>query len=237
MNRRLMLKPGSNGHERGIVLNPPKGNRMLKKLFYLGTLGLLLLLAGAAQANLIIDSGNPPDAMYGLCVTTDQWPAAQFTISIDTTITAVQGMLSWGYGDASYLLSAAIFQDAGGNPPIPGGAELYSQTFNISDSAYSSWQGPAGLNWELAAGTYWLAFGVVTPYADLVANMPFNAAYPLSHVAVGTPWENCDYVSEYLKIGIRVYDNSLPPVPLPGAVWLLGSGLLGLLGWRRFSKV
>lgn len=24
------------------------------------------------------------------------------------------------------------------------------------------------------------------------------------------------------------------PVPLPGAVWLLGSGLLGLAGWRRF---
>jgi len=26
------------------------------------------------------------------------------------------------------------------------------------------------------------------------------------------------------------------PVPLPGAVWLLGSGLLGLAGWRRFRK-
>jgi hypothetical protein len=26
----------------------------------------------------------------------------------------------------------------------------------------------------------------------------------------------------------------LNPVPLPGAVWLLGSGLLGLAGWRRF---
>jgi hypothetical protein len=28
----------------------------------------------------------------------------------------------------------------------------------------------------------------------------------------------------------------LQPVPLPGAVWLLGSGLLGLAGWRRFRK-
>jgi len=28
----------------------------------------------------------------------------------------------------------------------------------------------------------------------------------------------------------------LQPVPLPGAVWLLGSGLLGLAGWRRFRQ-
>jgi hypothetical protein len=25
-------------------------------------------------------------------------------------------------------------------------------------------------------------------------------------------------------------------VPLPGAVWLLGPGLLGLVGWRRFKR-
>jgi hypothetical protein len=25
-------------------------------------------------------------------------------------------------------------------------------------------------------------------------------------------------------------------VPLPGAVWLLGAGLVGLAGWRRFRK-
>jgi PEP-CTERM motif len=27
-----------------------------------------------------------------------------------------------------------------------------------------------------------------------------------------------------------------PNVPLPPTVWLLGSGLLGLTGWRRFKK-
>jgi uncharacterized protein (TIGR03118 family) len=30
--------------------------------------------------------------------------------------------------------------------------------------------------------------------------------------------------------------GSLAPVPIPGAVWLLGSGLLGLAGWRRLRK-
>lgn len=31
-------------------------------------------------------------------------------------------------------------------------------------------------------------------------------------------------------------DEPAPPVPLPGAVWLLGSGLIGLAGWRRLRK-
>jgi hypothetical protein len=30
--------------------------------------------------------------------------------------------------------------------------------------------------------------------------------------------------------------NAVSSVPIPGAVWLLGSGLLGLAGWRRFRK-
>ena len=33
----------------------------------------------------------------------------------------------------------------------------------------------------------------------------------------------------------RGYDVGLNPVPIPGAVWLLGSGLLGLIGIRKRS--
>ena len=30
--------------------------------------------------------------------------------------------------------------------------------------------------------------------------------------------------------------TSISPVPIPGALWLLGSGLIGLIGIRRFRK-
>jgi hypothetical protein len=39
------------------------------------------------------------------------------------------------------------------------------------------------------------------------------------------------------RAGSVYYDNvSLAPVPIPAAVWLLGSGLIGLIGIRRFRK-
>ena len=41
----------------------------------------------------------------------------------------------------------------------------------------------------------------------------------------------------YKGYGWAVHDGNVgSPVPLPGAVWLLGSGLLGLVGLRRFRK-
>ena len=42
---------------------------------------------------------------------------------------------------------------------------------------------------------------------------------------------NRDFFSDYAVAGIEV-----SPVPLPGAVFLFGSALLGFVGFRRFSK-
>ncbi|MFA5110448.1 MAG: VPLPA-CTERM sorting domain-containing protein [Desulfobaccales bacterium] len=36
--------------------------------------------------------------------------------------------------------------------------------------------------------------------------------------------------------GARICELDAVVVPLPGAVWLLGSGLMGWAGWRRFRK-
>jgi len=38
----------------------------------------------------------------------------------------------------------------------------------------------------------------------------------------------------YFVLGIGVQPTN--PVPIPGAVWLLGSGLVGLAGLRKFRK-
>jgi hypothetical protein len=41
-------------------------------------------------------------------------------------------------------------------------------------------------------------------------------------------WEEID--------AVQLHGDTVSEVPIPGAVWLLGSGLLGLGGWRRFRK-
>jgi hypothetical protein len=53
---------------------------------------------------------------------------------------------------------------------------------------------------------------------------PFDAGQPVIwHIS----WD-------FMGTGYDQLPGGGNPVPIPGAVWLLGSGLLGLVGWRRF---
>ena len=52
----------------------------------------------------------------------------------------------------------------------------------------------------------------------------------------GTPWENVGDDQLFYNADARIYAD-FNPVPVPAAVWLLGGGLVGLLGLRRrFNK-
>jgi hypothetical protein len=205
-----------------------------KKIALLGfALMFICSWAVAVQADLIVDTGPDDGGVYtgGSVLSKDQWLAGQFYLPQDFTITQVQGLI--GY-NRSGDIQAVIRADGSGLPV----EEWYSQTFTSSNPNYNTWQGPSGLSWTLPAGTYWLAFEVDAS-STFDGAMKSIAKAPLDHYACanlpGLPpgeFTYLDYFETGLELGFRVYGES-SAVPLPGALLLLGAGLIRLAVYRR----
>ena len=118
------------------------------------------------------------------------------------------------------------------NHNLPGEI-LLSESFLSSAPGQETWQGPAPFSLLLTAGSYWLCFEVPAT-SIFFGTMKDNAVYPLADAEYAYSPGTGTYFS-YLPnmgTGFRVYGDAAP-VPVPGAVWLMGSGLVGLIGLRR----
>ena len=112
------------------------------------------------------------------------------------------------YSDSSwqYLLSST---DLGDSSPAPSEADVIANIGNrawlsgVNTTAYSGWTAVTGLN-DPSAQWIW-----------------------------GSSMEPGSGYGEYQIFRHSGPDSSTPPVPVPPTVWLLGSGLLGLVGLRR----
>ena len=159
-----------------------------------------------------------------LLLSEQQFLAAEFTIESDTMVNGVEGWMSFtndGYG------TIAIYSDGGDVP----GVELYSTPFLAAGSSFS-WRGASGLSWALAANTYWVAFEV-RPGQLLLTGMPIPSENPLLNEAFKSVIAGQDWIGDdAINLGIRI-----SAVPVPAAVWLFGSGLIGLIGVARRKKV
>jgi hypothetical protein len=188
----------------------------------------LFLFQGPAQAYLI-DTGAGGSSYSGTAVSQSQWIAGQFTITGAYTISTVEG---WFGVTGVGTLSATIYNDAITGTP---GTELYTTQFNLDNPvAGNAWDGAYDLSWTLDPGTYWLAFEARA--GDTGSGyMPDNlfsqngAPNPLAGYAFHSNdpapgWENQD---SSLAYGMRI---DAVAAPLPAALWLFGSGLLGLAG-------
>jgi len=186
-------------------------------------LGLLLLVAGllhfsapAVQATYVIDtgegSGPAPSIHY------NQYFAGFFSVDDPWYINSIQGYM-YENGSSGGVISAVLY-DTGHTP-------LISWNFTLADNAPLDWYGVSGLNYYLAPGSYWVGLKPSGPTPFVQGAMPTGVLHPLSNYAMiqlGTWYTTSN------DVGFRI-DGT--PVPLPGAVWLLGAGLLGLVGWRR----
>jgi hypothetical protein len=106
-----------------------------------------------------------------------------------------------------------------------------SADLNYSDTGWGGWSAPAGQ--VVSGGGYQFFTSLASPASSQIADS--GSVWP--HYTFGTNeqgWvvQNGGTAST-ANVYVISFDAPLPPVPLPAAAWLLGSGLLGLFGLAR----
>ena len=141
------------------------------------------------------------------------------------------------------------------------GVSLYVAPFNPHSGVYHATTGYSP-DWQYIAQDiitmpgqsytvgFWLSSGDNTPDNEFVArwngvpmitllNLPYSdptyTYYNYTGVAAGA-LTMIDFGFRYNPGWFDFDDVSMNPVPIPGAIWLLGSGLIGLIGVRRKLK-
>jgi len=211
---------------------------MRKLLLSLSILSLCLSLAGVAGAVTynVLNTGNnglnPEKWFYdvdgsngyaGKFTTTQTWKIEDMQGYFDTTITG-------GTNHHGGVVNINIYTYDPNLPATTLGTFLFGIFFTAAD-ATKGWQGTTGYAGTLPAGSYWISFEIPSG-STFYGKIGSTAAQPDPMLDEAYHWGkwNRDLTPD---LSARIAGL---PVPLPGAVWLLGSGLLGLVGWRRFGK-
>lgn len=207
----------------------------------LGTISVAALLnAAPAFSETLVDTGAGgtefigSPALFGLSGPGYfQYWAGEFTLTNASTIQSVSG---WMGGMAIGGIEVKLYAD-GGNVP---GAELFSQTFESATYTFDPrWESFQGLNWNVAADTYWVAFEPL-PHDEngsgFNTTMLVGAASPLSNYAIWNEGMSGYVTQNGNTLGFRI-EGTLAPVPEPGSYALMLAGMALVAGVVRRRNV
>jgi hypothetical protein len=235
------------------TINKPKSEQTMKRPLLNILTVLIISLSGVAQATLV-DRGNGmiyddvldvtwlQDANYAKTSGYDadgqmNWAAANAWVEQ----LAYEGYNDWRLptispiNDSSfnYVLSRVGNADIGNNISSPNSEMAYMFHENLGNlSAYDTDGTARGGN----SGTDW---GVINPgfFNNLENNIYWTGVESASLAWAFTTWSGYQDLSnkdnEFYAWAVRSGDVNVSAVPVPAAVWLLGSGLVGLLSLRR----
>ncbi|HSD36836.1 MAG TPA: PEP-CTERM sorting domain-containing protein [Rhodocyclaceae bacterium] len=189
---------------------------MIKRTLVAAALAFALA-SGGAQATNIVDTGTPGG--WGLTFDKTQYFAGEFSLLDDSSINGIQGYFATAAGN----VGISVLSNFGDLP----GSVLYSTNL-VTTAGAAAWRGVSGLDWSLAAGTYWVAFtpDFTSAYNEIVV----GAATPL--LAYAQHGGSGDWQAPLYNLGLGVRIDGVAAVaadvPEPTSIALCALGLAGL---------
>jgi hypothetical protein len=116
----------------------------------------------------------------------------------------------------------------------------YTDYYSIPPRLINSWRETRDCNWiGQCTYNYYREYEVITGYSHGISlNQGLNpiALSQLSDDGIANFYISANYGDLYYEYGRLTVTINENPIPIPGAVWLLGSGLIGLVAIRRKFK-
>jgi hypothetical protein len=218
----------------------------MKKAVMIGlclvVIGFSTLANAGSLAVPVVDTGAPGNTWGTIFVggggqdgEISQWLSGRFTLNQAYDIYEMQGYLNVNVqGD----IRIAIYSDSIGGPAD---TPLFSNTFLSRDSGFYGWQGTIGYAGHLDPGTYWISFEAPDNSLfqggmgmESLSSPVMDAEAYKANMGTGLGWSGWDVAAQNSGYGLGVYARIYgTPVPLPGAFWLLGTGIAGLAAVRK----
>jgi hypothetical protein len=199
---------------------------MKTKLILAAALTLAALEPGIASASFVLDTGTPPAGTASALLNTSDWYAAEFSVTAGETINSLSAYLTQGAGTVGDSYTWDIYSTAYNFLGANRAAAVYSVTGNFTANGWNT----TAADWTpTTSGLFWVALQVSstgqTRGLDLVteSSTSTGTAPAIAFASATGSASNPKYVLETTApVGLEV-----SAVPLPAAVWLLGSGLIG----------